>query len=188
MSVGFSRVLFLPHDDTPLPPELPQTIATALLDAGLVRGEADEPWDLRPAGALSQWCKKLRVRGVEVVVELKDEPVELGDLDAPPFGPYSSCPRCGRVVPTNGLSARNPMTGAEMRIPIRGCDACGETFDASTWPAAEAPRRFEARLLVSVEATRYERARPGLSDGCPAFVECVNEAVGRPLTEVYQPF
>jgi len=183
MTIGMSRVLFLGDEGSPLDAALPGRIAQALLGAGLVSGDAAEPRMLQPAGTLRSWCKKLRMRGVDVAVEVHDPPLKLGDLDLPLEGPFSACPECGKVVPTRGIATRNPLTGGILRIPVNRCEECRHPFDVELWPTADGGRIFLARLTVSVDAERFDRNHPSLHDGCPEFVSCVAEVVGSPVSE-----
>ncbi len=188
MATGLCRFLYLPHDDAPLSADLPQRIAEALCNAGLVTGDATEPAWLQPAGTLKAWCRELGMRGVDVSVKLHDEPVEYGGSDLPPEGPYAACPRCGKVVSAKGVSARNPMTGAVFHIPHRRCERCRMPFDERTWSKADGPRRVLSRLVVEVSAEAHRRNHPSLHDGCPELVSRVNEQVGSALAEHYEHY
>ncbi len=188
MSVGLCRFLYLPHGEAPLEANLPQRIAGALLRAGLVAGEPEDPLWLRPEGPLKRWCRSLGMRGVDVSVRLHDEPVEYGDTDLPARGPFHACPRCGKVVAARGVAARNPMTGEPFYIPHRRCEQCRMPFDNERWQRVEGPRRFHARLVVEVSAEAYRRNHPSLAEGCPDLVRVVQGVVGSALEEHFEHY
>ena len=97
----------------------------------------------------------------------------------------SRCPLCGRVVPSEGFTRRDPFSGKVVVVPVKSCTSCGHPYDGVTWPTANDGVVFRSRVVVTLQAEGYEQHMPTLRDGCPQMLRALERAMGTRLDEVF---
>jgi len=188
MTVGFARYLYVPEDGTRYSSGVATSLEQALRDAGLATGPDGEglAWrPFRPAGALTSYVEQLGLVHPTLKIDWSDDPEEVRDSYLPPRGPWSRCPGCAKLLPTHGTMIVHPLSGEDMIVAIEECISCGVPFDPYAWERAEDRVLFRSRLIVSLSADSFGAARPTFADGCPQFVQTVQEVVDNDLREMF---
>jgi hypothetical protein len=67
---------------------------------------------------------------------------------------------------------------------VKECASCGAAFDASRWEVAKSRALFSSRLVVCLAADSSSGTRPTFRQGCPKFIQVVEEVIGTGVREV----
>lgn len=183
MSRGFARYLYVPEDGSRYSSSVAASLEDALRDAGLAIGPDGDgtSWrPFRPAGALARYSENLGLVYPTLKVEWYDEAHRVIDPYLPPRGPWSRCPTCRKLLPSNGVILEE-----DELVTLEECPSCGESFDAYTWNRADDRTIFRSRLVISLVADSFSRPKPALDEGCPEFPSCIREILDRDVSEVF---
>jgi hypothetical protein len=180
---GFVRYLYVPDDGAPHSSAVVTGIEEALRREGLATGPGGEgaTWmPFRPCGELAEFSERLGLIYPTLEVDWFDHAREFCDSFLSPRGPWSRCPCCAHLVPSDGAVLT---VYGEIEL-VKECASCGAAFDASRWEVAKSRALFSSRLVVCLAADSSSGTRPTFRQGCPKFIQVVEEVIGTGVREV----
>ena len=183
MSRGFARYLYIPEDGSRYSSSVAASIEDALRDAGLAVGPDGDgtSWrPFRPAGALERYVETLGLIYPTLKVDWYDEAHAVVDPYLPPRGPWSRCPSCRKLLPSNGVVVEE-----DELVELTECPSCGRDFDAYSWDRAEDRTIFRSRLIISLVADGFSNSQPPIHRACPEFASCMQEILQSEVSEVF---
>lgn len=180
---GFARYLYVPDDGVLYSSVVVVAIEDALRAAGLATGPGGEgaSWmPFRPHGELADFSQALGLIYPTIEVDCFDQAHEFCDSFLSPRGPWSRCPGCSHLVPSDGTVLT---VEGEIAL-VTECASCGAGFDPFLWEVATSRTLFASRLVVSLAADSSRGTRPTFRQGCPRFIHVIEEVVGTAVCEI----
>ncbi len=180
---GFVRYLYVPDDGITYSTAVVVALEEALRGAGLATGPGGEgaTWKpFRPSGELAEFSEQLGLIYPTIEVDWFDQAREFSDTFLSPRGPWSRCPCCAHLVPSDGAVLT---VNGEFTV-VKVCASCGTDFDPDRWEVAHSRALFSSRLVVALAADSSRETRPTFREGCPSLIRVVEEVVGTAVREI----
>ncbi len=180
---GFARYLYVPDDGVLYSCAVVMAIEDALRAAGLATGPGGDgaTWmPFRPCGELADFSAGLGLIYPTIEVDCFDRAREFCDSFLSPRGPWSRCPGCAHLVPSDGTVLT---VEGEIAL-VTECASCGADFEPLLWEVAKSRVLFSSRLVVALTADSSCGTRPTFRQGCPKLIQVVEEVVGTAVREI----